>query len=207
MTTSTGIGKNRIEALADGVFSIAMTLLVLDLRVPELPPGSEGRLPAALLALWPRLLAYLASFLVIGVFWVGHHAQLHFVRRADRPYLWMNIAFLLLVAAVPFSASLLGRYPGEQVAALVYSLHLAATGGLLLASFEYARVHGLFVSSVDAPFVRAARRRLAVGPALYLVAALASFLGAFPSLAVCFAVVVLYLLPGAVDAYWKREEA
>jgi uncharacterized membrane protein len=200
-----GIGKHRVEALADGVFSIAMTLLVLNIQVPDLAAPDVPQLPAALLALWPKLAVYAASFLVIGVFWVGHHAQLHFVRHADRPFLWMNVVFLPLVSAVPFSASLLGRYPGEGTAALVYALHLAATGAVLLLQFEYAARRGLFSAHVDARFVRAARRRLATGPVLYLAAAAAAFVSTALSLGLCLAVVAVYLLPGAVDAHWRKD--
>jgi uncharacterized membrane protein len=83
--SSTGIGKGRIEALADGVFAIAMTLLILDVKLPVLEADqARAELPRRLLELWPRLLAYAASFLILGVYWPGHHAHLLFIRRSDR---------------------------------------------------------------------------------------------------------------------------
>src|SRR4030088_188078 len=97
------LSRNRIEALTDGVFAVAMTLLVLDIKVPELePPLAGAELPLKPLALWPKFLSYLISFVILGVYWVGHHIQLSFIRRADRPLLWINILFLLWVALVPF---------------------------------------------------------------------------------------------------------
>lgn len=111
---TTGIGKGRIEALADGIFAIAMTLLILEVKVPSLLPGQLEELPHRLLDLWPKIAAFVISFLVCGVFWVGHHAQLHYVRRADRTFLWLNIAFFLVISAIPFSAALIGEYPGSR---------------------------------------------------------------------------------------------
>src|ERR1700737_1299223 len=105
------LSRNRIEALTDGVFAVAMTLLVLDIKVPELPqPMATDELLRQLLALWPKFLSYVISFVILGVYWVGHHVQLSFIRRADRPLLWINILFLLWVALVPFSTALLGEY-------------------------------------------------------------------------------------------------
>src|SRR5215471_1982543 len=102
------LGRNRIEALTDGVFAVAMTLLVLDIRVPELhQPLATAELPLKLLSLWPKFLSYTISFVILGVYWVGHHVQLSFIRRADRPLLWINILFLLWVALVPFPIGLL----------------------------------------------------------------------------------------------------
>src|SRR5215468_909030 len=88
------LGRNRIEALTDGVFAVAMTLLVLDIKVPELEQAlSSAELPFRLLALWPKFLSYAISFVILGVYWVGHHLQLSFIRSADRPLLWITFCF------------------------------------------------------------------------------------------------------------------
>jgi len=114
-----GIGKGRIEALADGVFAIAMTLLILNVNVPILVSDQERlTLPRKLVELWPKFLAFAVSFLISGVFWVGHHAQLNFVRRSDRPFLWMNLVFLLAISALPFAAALLSQYHDQPIAAI-----------------------------------------------------------------------------------------
>jgi uncharacterized membrane protein len=123
------LSRNRIEALTDGVFAVAMTLLVLDIKVPELePPSATAELPLKLLALWPKFLSYLISFVILGVYWVGHHIQLSFIRRADRPLLWINVLFLLWVALVPFSTALLGEYAKTRIAIAVYGANLIAIG-------------------------------------------------------------------------------
>ena len=104
-----GLETDRLETLADGVFAIAMTILVFEITVPDLATGELDQLGSKLLALWPKLLAYVISFIVLGIFWIGHHNQFAFIRRANRTFLWLNIVFLMLIAFIPFSAALLGR--------------------------------------------------------------------------------------------------
>ena len=109
------LGRNRVEALTDGIFAVAMTLLVLDIEVPEVQQATgTANLPLKLLALVPKMLSYIISFIILGVYWVGHHAQLAFIHRADRPLLWINILFLLWVALVPFSTALLSEYSNTR---------------------------------------------------------------------------------------------
>ena len=86
-----GRSKTRIEALTDGVFAIAMTLLIFNIRVPEAAQGTDKALRQGLLQLWPSFLTYIISFVMLGVYWVGHHNQYHFIRRTDRVFLWTNI--------------------------------------------------------------------------------------------------------------------
>lgn len=123
------LGRNRVEALTDGVFAVAMTLLVLDIKVPELAQElASAELPYRLLALWPKFLSYAISFVILGVYWVGHHLQLSFIRSADRPLLWINILFLLWVALVPFSTALLSEYTKNRLAIAVYAGNMIAIG-------------------------------------------------------------------------------
>src|ERR1017187_10291553 len=106
-----GQSLERQAALSDGVFAIAMTLLVLDLRVPASTAiHSEGDLLSALVALSPRLLAYFMSFMTLGIFWVGQQTQLSSFARSNRDLTWMQIAFLLVVALMPFSTALLAEF-------------------------------------------------------------------------------------------------
>ena len=116
-----------------------MNLLVLDIKVPELhPPLETVQLPLKLLALWPNFLSYFISFLILGVYWVGHHFQFSFIRRVDRPLLWINILFLLWVALVPFSTALLSEYSKTRVAIAIYGLNLIAVGLTLALQWWYA---------------------------------------------------------------------
>ncbi len=121
-----GLKTARVEALSDGVFAIAMTLLILDIAVPNVKSVSPAQLPGALRALGPEFLIYALSFIILGIYWVGHHNQYHYIGRSDRVFLWINILFLMFVAAVPFSTALLGRYPLERPALFVYGMNLIA---------------------------------------------------------------------------------
>jgi len=121
--------KGRVETLADGVFAIAMTLLAFNLQPPNVPTiGAASDLQAALLAMLPHFRTYVLSFVVIGIYWLSHHFQFHYVRHADRTLLWINIFFLMFVATLPFSTAVLGRYGKYQTAIVLYSANLLLVG-------------------------------------------------------------------------------
>ncbi|HUZ01449.1 MAG TPA: TMEM175 family protein [Thermomicrobiaceae bacterium] len=144
-TTPEGLlraGPPRLAALSDGVFAVAMTLLVLDLRVPDLPPNHAATaLAHSLLALWPHYLTYALSFVVVGAFWMGHHQTLLLLRRIDRGFVWLNLLFLLCISAVPFVTAVYGRYGGEPVAAAVYAGFLLVTQLIQIALLVDATRH------------------------------------------------------------------
>ena len=118
-------GKGRIEALTDGIFAVAMTLLVLDLRLPEARGLDDAGLRSALVALLPKLESYVISFLVLCVFWLGHHRLMHLVRGVDHLFLWRNLLFILFITFVPFTTSLMGEHRDLDDAPLVYGVNLA----------------------------------------------------------------------------------
>ena len=131
-------GVRRLENLADGVFSIAMTLLVLDLRVPRLRPTvSDGELRASLVTLIPNLLSFILSFVLLGVFWIGHHIQFSFIRRSDRTHQWLNMLFFFLMVLVPFSAAMLGRFGYHRLAVIWYGGNVAAAAFALQLHWWY----------------------------------------------------------------------
>jgi uncharacterized membrane protein len=206
-TISLGIGKNRIEALTDGIFAIALTLLVLDIKVPALAADEDGSaLVRKLLALWPNFLAFGVSFLIIGVNWVGHHALMHFVHRSDRMFLWINLFYLLVISAMPFLTALLAAYHRFPVAVAIYSGSLIVAGLLLFAQLCYAAGPGQLMEAEKGPdFFRAASGRILMGPVLYAIALVLVFVHTGISLGVCALVPVLYILPGRVDRFWKNR--
>jgi uncharacterized membrane protein len=198
------LGRNRIEALTDGVFAVAMTLLVLDIKVPELrQPLATTELPLKLLSLWPKFLSYTISFVILGVYWVGHHVQLSFIRRADRPLLWINIFFLLWVALVPFSTALLSEYAKTRVAIAIYGANLIAIGLTLALHWRYATTESRHVDpDIDRGLVGAAMYRTLMAPLVYVIAIGLSFVRAEMSLALYTLVPILYILPGRIDIHW-----
>ncbi len=200
-----GLSPARIETLCDGVFAIAMTILVLELHAPDPGPGVD--LPARLLELWPKIAGYAVSFVVLGTLWIGHHYQFHFIRRSDRVLLWINIAFLLFVSFLPFATALLGSFPGERVAALTYGATLMGAGLCLLAQWEYATHGGRLVGpGTDRAVVGAVRARVLAGTACYGLA-LVTATSSPRSALVLFAVMpLLYLVPTRIDRHVGRRE-
>ncbi len=184
----------RLEAFSDGVFAIAITLLVLDLAVPA---KEHGGLAAALGRQWPAYFAYLVSFLVIGIIWVNHHGMFAKVRTVNRPVLFVNLALLLVVSALPFPTRLIAEYltaggTDSHVAAAVYSATMLAMGlvfgGLwLILSRDGALLH----EHLDPAASRAAVRRFGLGNLFYLIAVGLSFVNAIATLAL-HAVIAIY---------------
>jgi uncharacterized membrane protein len=128
-----GLGKYRIEALADGIVAVSMTLLVLDIKAPDAPWLASNRALVEHLATLEHSFAmYVISFFVLAIFWIAHHTLFHFVRHMDRRLLWINLGFLLLVTCVPFSTDLLGDHGHLSLPVLVYGINLLALGALLL---------------------------------------------------------------------------
>lgn len=187
--------KGRLEAFSDGVFAIAITLLVLDLTVPKGHP--DGELWAALGREWPSYFAYLVSFLVIGIIWVNHHTVFEKVRAVDRAVLFANLALLLFVSVIPFPTRLVAEYltssADARVAVAIYSTTMLATGlsyGALW--LVITRDAGLLHAHLDRAAQRAAIRRFGLGNVVYLLTIGLSFLNPVATLAVHGAIAVYY---------------
>ena len=165
-------GLDRISALSDGLFAIAMTLLVLEVRVPILVGiETDAALWQAILALAPQIVTYLLSFLTLGIFWGGQQTQLNHFDRADRNLTWIHLAFLAAVAAMPFSTSLLADYFELRLAVVVYWFNLFALGVFLYASWSYAERAGLVKADTPPEVGPEIRRRIAVYQGLYALGA------------------------------------
>jgi len=180
-----GGSLERLAALSDGVFAVAMTLLVLDLKAPQVPKraqhplwsggggGSEHLLAHGLLhGVVPRLLPYAMSFLTLGIFWVGQQTQLESFTRSTRALTWVHLAFLLAVTLMPFSTGLLAQDTTYRLPMAVYWLNLFALGVVLLVSLRYADRAGLIRDDTTADMRAAMKRRIVVYQGLYAVAAL-----------------------------------
>lgn len=193
------MSTSRIEALADGVFAIVMTLLVFDLRVPEVPVAD---LPGALVTLWPKFLGYVVSFVLLGIYWVGHRNQFNFIKRADQNFHWLNILFFGAVCLVPFSTGLVSRYPDEWLGVAIYGLNLILIGLCLFLIWTYAtyRYH-LVDPDLPQPVMRLARQRSLLAPACYLIAILVGLGNPRLSLIIYALVPLLYIFPG-IQHFW-----
>jgi len=173
-----GRSLDRLGALSDGVFAVAVTLIVLEIHVPVLATDhpSNTDLWNALLPLWPRFLTYLLSFMTLGIFWNGQQTQLQYMARADRHLAWIHIAFLAAVALMPFSTSLLADYISVPLALVLYWLNIVIIGAILYAGWSYARRVGLTADEVTREVSYAVRRRILIAQALYAFGAALSLI-------------------------------
>lgn len=198
----------RLEAFSDGVFAIAITLLVLELKLPGEPESDSGLLHE-LLHLWPSYLSYVVSFLLIGMIWMNHHRMFHHIRRVDGMLLGLNNLLLLSVSFLPFPTHVLAESVhaghGEHVAAVFYGLELVVGGICFNAVWWYASLgHRLIGDTMTPAEASALRLRWGVGPVLYLVAALLGLLSAAASLVMYVGLLVGYYFdlrprPAAAD--------
>ncbi|MCX4744445.1 TMEM175 family protein [Kitasatospora sp. NBC_01287] len=185
----------RVEAFSDGVFAIAITLLVLDIDVPE--ARSAQGLWHALGAEWPSYCAYLVSFLVIGVMWVNHHTVFSYIARVDRTLVFLNLLLLLVVAVLPFPTALLAqnlrRPEAAHVAAAVYGATMVAHAVTFTVFwFNATRTGHCFDERVDLDAARATRLRFSLGLVVYPITVLIAFLSAPLALAVHGVLAVYY---------------
>jgi uncharacterized membrane protein len=179
-----GGSVERLAALSDGVFAIAITLLVLDLRVPAAGAiHDEAHLARALAALSPSLVAYVMSFLTLGIFWVGQQTQLNRFARSDRDLAWIHLGFLLMVSLMPFSTELLAHFITYRLALLVYWLNILLLGVALYASQAYARHAKLVRDDVTPAMREAGRRRIVIAQALYALGAVLCIINTYVSIA------------------------
>jgi len=190
-----GQSIERLAALSDGLFAVAMTLLVLDLRAPAAEAvHSDRELAAALLGLAPRLLVYLMSFLTLGIFWVGQQTQFNHMARSDRDYSWLQLGFLFAVSLMPFSTALMAEFVGFRVALLLYWANILVLGAMLFAGWHYARRAGLLRDDVPADIDTSVTRRIVIAQALYAFGALLCVVNTYWSLGFILLVQVNYVV-------------
>jgi uncharacterized membrane protein len=203
---NTTFSVNRIEAFSDGVLAIVITLLVLEIKSPELHvPTSAREALHALLALAPKFASFLLSFLFIAVFWVNHHRFFLLVRRADWGLLWLNNLLLFLLCAIPFPTAFMGDHPNNPVAVALFAVLLLLAGLAFNSMWRRARRRRLMDESVGEELVSRAIARGLVGPAAYACAALLAPLALPVSWAIFLVVPLYYAWPG-VDSKRNTEE-
>lgn len=168
-----GQSVERLAALSDGIFAVAMTLLVLDLRVPAAEAvHSEHDLWRALVALSPRLAMYVMSFLTLGIFWVGQQTQLNHLSRSDRSLSWIHIVFLFAVSITPFSTMLLAEFIVYRLALIAYWLNILFLGSTLYLSWMCATEKGLVKDDLPLEVPAAIKSRIMIAQTLYAFGAL-----------------------------------
>lgn len=191
----------RVEAFSDGIFAIAITLLVLNIRVPSPDlTGHGGTLLPALLRLWPSYLGYLISFFTIGIMWVNHHSMFVLIRRTDRYFLLLSVFFLMCIAFLPFPTAVLAEYlpepKGRRVAVALYSATFVLIALAYNGLWWYAVRGGrLLDENADREVVGTISRRYMWGPIAYAISFGLAFINAWASLAVHGLLAGFFVLP------------
>jgi uncharacterized membrane protein len=196
---------SRVEAFSDGVFAVAITLLVLQFAVPDV---QSGKLLAELLRQWPLLITYVASFLTVGVIWVNHHTIFSGIKQTDRTLQFINLILLLFVVLVPYPTQLLAHYlqsyPNGSVAAAFYGIVMTGMGISFQAIVRWVLWHPhLLKPKVDPARIRAALPRFSIGLFVYVASIGLAFVNAW-------LVVALYAISAIYYAFnqlaWAQEE-
>jgi TMEM175 potassium channel family protein len=179
-----GQSVERLAALSDGIFAVAMTLLVLELRVPATAAvHGEEDLWRAMVALSPHLVVYLMSFMTLGIFWVGQLTQLHFLARSSRGLSWIHLGFLFAVTLMPASTKLLVEFTAYRLALVAYWANLLLLGVALYASWRCAIGMGLVKPDAPPGVSSAIERRIVIAQALYAFGALLCIVSTYWSIA------------------------
>jgi len=187
----------RIEAFSDGVFAIAITLLVLDLKVPR-AIREPSTLANSLMAQWPTFAAYLTSFITIGIAWINHHQLFTVIRRVDHTLLILNLLLLLMMTFVPFPTSLLAEYfghSGEFLAAQLYAATFFLGAVFFNLLWRHASRHRLLSHQADQELVSGISKSYSLGPVLYLIILAVSFWSVEISVLMSFALALFFALP------------
>lgn len=182
----------RLETLGDGVFAIAMTVLVLGIQVPDV--SGPGALWASLTVLWPKFASYALSFVMLGVLWIGHYFQFNYIRRTDRKLIWLNLMFLLTVTFLPFGAGVLGNSYQDRVAVVLYGATILASGTMLLLHWAHASSKPELVKPQLTPRIIATlRTRIIAGMAASASSIAVGFIDTRISLGVFTAMPIIYM--------------
>jgi len=171
------VSPARLEMLSDGVIAIAITLLILEIRMPHLEDGrSAAEALRAILGLWPRFAGYFMSFFFIAVFWVNHHRFFRRLRGVDDGLTWWNIALLLCLSFIPLPTAIVGEYPMNPVPILFFACVFMLAGLVFNAMWRHARSRRLYQDWVATASIEHVIRWGLLGPALYLIAGLSAMI-------------------------------
>lgn len=184
----------RIEALSDGVFAIAMTILVFNLKDPlEHSVQSDAELLLSLKNMLPAFLSFFLSFTTLGIFWTGQSTQFHYIKTYDRNLNWITLFFLMAVSVLPFTTDVLSHHINNKVSILLYWLNILLLGILIYIHWLYAEKHQHLAKDEQIQAVaHAIKRRVIIAQALYCFGALLCFINTYISIAFIIAVQLNY---------------
>ena len=196
----------RIEAISDGVFAIALTLLVLDIKVPVGQViKTEGELFTTLSSLTPKFLTYFLSFMTLGIFWTGQTVQFTYIDKSDRNFNWITLFFLMFVSLLPFTTAFLSDHIEFKLSIGLYWLNIFSLGLMLLISWTYVCRHNfLNVKGEEKEIISSAiKKRIIIAQSLYAIGALLCFVNTYLSIAIIILIQLNYALALVSKRYKK----
>ena len=197
-----GRNLDRLAALSDGIFAVAMTLLVLDIHIPSAAQiHSEGDLLLALGALGPQWIAYGMSFLTLGIFWAGQQTQLNHLTEGTRDLTWIHLGFLFTITMMPLSTRLLAEFITYRTALAIYWLNIFVPGAMLYWSWAHAIRANLVKDDIPEEIRNSICRRILIAQSLYAAGAALCFTNTWVSIGV----IVLVQLNYAIAPRWGRS--
>lgn len=201
------VDNQRLTAMSDGVFSIVITLMVLSIRIPDIATDRVVQeLPQHLMKMLPDLVTLIISFIILGIYWIGHNNVFTHIIRHDRPLLWLNIFFLMSVATIPYPTTLIVRYGQAQTSIIIYAANLIVGGVLLDVIWWYgSRNRHLMCEGIDPKLIFSFHHRILTGPIIYLFAVGVSFVSVMVAKLLFVAAVIYYLIPTAQDFFHHRQ--
>jgi uncharacterized membrane protein len=198
----------RIEAFSDGVFAIIITLLVLEIHVPQIQGKYvSAALAHSLLGMAPKFLTYIMSFVLVCIWWVAHYNLFHVLKRSDRGLMWLNSLFLLWLAFIPFPTALMRDYPGERIAVMGYG----AVSTLAGISFSLMRYYAFYLAklvdeSIDRRLLSSAMLKSSLNPVLHSIAVLLAFVDTRLSFALYIILPLMFFIPSKLERYVHSEQ-
>jgi uncharacterized membrane protein len=192
----------RLEALGDGIFSIAMTILAIELTVPVVKGNEWKDFGEGLHYITHDLLCYAISFLVLGIMWFGHRMMFEYIGRSNRYFIFLGILFYLMVCLVPFTTRILATYTLQWFAILMYGANLSLCNLALYAQWQYGRHRKTLVHNhIPEEVVKEARFLFLISPVVYTISIIVSFFIPWVSIGIFIITPLLYLLPNKLDKY------
>lgn len=195
------MNKGRLEAFADGVFAIVITLLVLEIKVP----GHAKDIIASLTEMYPHFVSYFMSFIVVGIYWVSHHLMMHHVKHTTRTFLWINLFFILCVSTIPFWAALLGEYSKDPDVITLFCIMQVVSGIASMAVWWYATKYIIKPGEISEDIIGIVWIRNLITPTLYGLAIPMAYYNTLYAFIIFFSVPLVHILPTIMDMKWFKR--
>lgn len=196
------LASPRLEALGDGIFSVAMTILVINLALPNVNGNTWNHFASAIQNSAPGFLCYFISFIILGIMWFGHRMMFEYIGKTNRYFIFLGVLFYMVICFVPYTTQFLAAYTTKWYAIMVYGLNLSLCNITLYAQWSYGiKNPNLLDRELPAEVRRQARILFLLSPAVYCIAILISFFYPFISIAIFVITPVLYLIPNKLDKY------